>query len=281
MFKTLITPDQLVGILDSDKLVIVDCRFSLADTFAGQEAYQEAHLPNAVYAHLDEDLSGEIIPGTTGRHPLPKVDTFSKQLSRWGIDADTQVVCYDDKGGAIASRLWWMLQWLGHEKVAVLEGGIQAWQAQNHPLTDEITQATARQFKANPQKGIVVDATFVEKAIESEEYLILDARAAERYRGEHEPIDPIAGHIATAISAPFTENWDKDKNFLSKKELQNRFEKLLDGQSPESCIVYCGSGVTACHNILAMRHAGMEMPILYAGSWSDWITKEGRKVVTS
>lgn len=278
-FDTLIEVEALQDILHEDKLVIVDCRFELKNTNAGRWAYEQAHLPNAIYAHLDEDLSGEIIAGVTGRHPLPTVDVFVQTLSCWGIGNASQVVVYDDKGGAIAARLWWMLQWVGHQQVAVLNGGIQAWQAAGFECHKDTVQPQPSTFIPHVQHDLLVDATFVEKATESNTFCLLDARAAERYRGEVEPIDPIAGHIPTARSAPFIENLDADKRFLPKEILKRRFERIFQEKPTQEGIVYCGSGVTACHDLLAIKYAGLDMPRLYAGSWSDWITDKNRTVI--
>lgn len=276
MYTTLINAQDLSKIINDSDTIIIDCRFNLNDTDAGRSAYAKAHLPKARYAHLDDDLSGKIIDGTTGRHPLPNIDEFSETLSNWGIDNSKQVVVYDDKGGAIASRLWWMLQWLGHSKVAILNGGVQAWEANGFQLTNQITSPTPSTFVPNPQSNMLVDAILVENAIETNSHTILDARAAERYRGEHEPIDPVAGHIPTAISMPFMENWTDEKLMLQKNVLHQRFEGLVQEKGIHKTIVYCGSGVTACHNILAIQHAGLGMAKLYAGSWSDWITDVDR-----
>lgn len=279
MYTTIISVSDLAQHINEKHWLIVDCRFSLNDTNYGRDAFAASHIPNAIYAHLDDDLSGEIIPGKTGRHPLPTLAETSALFSSWGIDANTQVVAYDDKGGAIASRLWWMLQWLGHEKVAVLNGGWQAWQQEDHSTSTETTERTPSQFEAKPKMHFIVDADTVDQIRQDESYVLIDSRAATRYRGEQEPIDPIAGHIPGAHNAPFADNLTADKTFKSAEELRNRFRTIIGEKGVDrNTVFYCGSGVTACHNILAFRHAGLGDPKLYPGSWSDWITNPDRPV---
>jgi thiosulfate/3-mercaptopyruvate sulfurtransferase len=277
MYKTLIAPATLQENYRTGSWVVVDCRFDLKDTDAGRRAYEMSHIPSAVYAHLDDDLSGRIIPGQTGRHPLPSVEDAVALFSLWGIDESVQVVAYDDKGGGIASRLWWMLRWLGHEAVAVLDGGWPAWQEAGLPVSDLPASVRPRQFRAKANSLPTVDAAGVDRARRGDEIKVVDSRTAERYRGEVEPIDPVAGHIPNAINLPFPENLAEGK-FLAPDLLKARFEKALGEQSPEKVIFYCGSGVTACHNLLAYAHAGLGDAVLYPGSWSEWITDEGRAV---
>lgn len=279
MFSTLIDAETLSIHFSSPNWVIVDCRFSLSDTEAGRLAYRKSHIPGAFYAHLDEDLSGPIIPDKTGRHPLPPISRFAKQCSDWGIEEDTQVIAYDDMGGAIASRLWWMLQWLGHEKAAVLDGGWHAWQVVEGPTDDDIpTPVENKTFVPDTNPYWLVSAGFVDQIRNESDYLLVDSRAASRYAGEEEPIDPVAGHIPGAVNAPFAENWSPPFQFKSSRELEGRFENLLGTHTADNTIFYCGSGVTACHNILSMAHAGFGMAKLYAGSWSHWITDPNREI---
>ncbi|MFK7905003.1 MAG: sulfurtransferase [Chitinophagales bacterium] len=272
-FSSLIPAKSLHQNLQEENWVIVDCRFSLGDKEGGRKAYHKSHLPNAVYAHLDKDLSSPIIPKKTGRHPLPSVEKMVELFSTWGIGEDTQVVVYDDRGGAIAARLWWMLQYLGHEKVAVLDGAWQHWVAQNLPTTDQTSNPIPQKFVAKLNANRLVDIDFVKESVEGKKdgFLLVDSRAAERYRGEVEPIDFRAGHIPTAVSAPFAENLGADGLLLPKKHLQQRFETLKGETPAEKMVFYCGSGVTACHNLLAMKHAGLGDARLYVGSWSEWI----------
>lgn len=270
MFTTLIDVKDLYAHLGEPAWVIVDCRFGLDDTEKGRLDYYESHIPGAFYAHLDEDLSGEIIPGKTGRHPLPSVDTAAQLFSSWGIGGETQVVVYDDKAGGIAARLWWMLNWLGHEKVAVLDGGWPKWVEAGFPSDKELPKASPAYFEAHPQSQLLVDADFVDQIRQDADYVLVDSRLDFRYRGEQEPIDPVAGHIPGAINAPFPENLE-DGTFKSEETLKERFSQILQGKTADHAVFYCGSGVTACHNVLALKHAGLGNAKLYGGSWSHWI----------
>jgi thiosulfate/3-mercaptopyruvate sulfurtransferase len=278
IYTTLIETDELLPHLDDATWAIVDCRFSLQDTEQGRRAYRQAHIPGAVYAHLDEDLSGPLIPGKTSRHPLPDVAVFARTLSGWGIGPDTQVVAYDDMGGAIAARLWWMLRWLGHDAVAVLNGGWPAWLAAGLPQRSGVEKRPPAVFVPHPRPDLLVTADEVMENLVRPTFTLIDSRAPERYRGETEPLDPVAGHIPRAINLPYADNVDQDKRFLAADELRRRFESILGDQGSQSVAFYCGSGVTAAHNILAMAHAGLGLPRLYAGSWSEWITDPARPV---
>ncbi|MEM1323239.1 MAG: sulfurtransferase [Bacteroidota bacterium] len=277
-YTTLITVEELAPYLSNPDCRIIDCRFTLADVNKGRMDYQASHIPGAFYAHLDEELSGEIIPDVTGRHPLPPVAAFSDQLASWGIDASVQVVAYDYGNGAIASRLWWMLNWLGHERVAVLDGGWPAWQATGQPVSADLPTISPRPFVASPRMDRLCDAATVEQRRQQADYCLIDARASRRYAGIEEPIDPVAGHIPGAVNLPFAENVEERGKWRSSAELHQRFAQQLAGRPAGQAIVYCGSGVTACHNLLAMKHAGLGEGQLYAGSWSDWITDPNRPV---
>jgi thiosulfate/3-mercaptopyruvate sulfurtransferase len=279
-YTTLLTPTDAQAHLDDPAWAFVDCRFSLTDTERGRRAYREAHIPGAVYAHLDADLSGPIVPGVTGRHPLPDVDAFARTLSAWGIAAGVQVVAYDDAGGGIAARLWWMLRWLGHDAVAVLDGGWPAWQRLGLPARSEDETRPPHRFMPHPHPALIADAGEVDARRTDPAYRLLDARGAERYQGINEPIDPVAGHIPGAVSVPFAGNLDADGTFLPAEMLQARFAALLGDVPPDRVICYCGSGVTACHDILAMTHAGLDTPRLYPGSWSEWIVDASRPRAT-
>ncbi len=271
-YSTLIAPVELSAALGAPELRIVDCRASLQDPAAGRESYRLAHLPGASFADLSSDLSGPIVAGKTGRHPLPDLDTFVGRLRSWGISQSSQVVVYDDAAGAFAARLWWMLRWLGHERVALLDGGFAAWQAAGLPVTTELGLVTAGDFTAQPHRELLVGAG---ELLGSADSKLFDARAPERFRGDVEPIDPVAGHILGAENLPFAGNL-RDGRFLSSAELRARFDAALAGTPPEHAVVYCGSGVTACHDVLAFAHAGLPLPRLYAGSWSEWITDPSR-----
>ncbi len=279
-YRTIISCEQLAAELGRNAWRIIDCRFSLASTTQGKEAYAAAHIPGTLYAHLDNDLSGPIITGKTSRHPLPAIDTFVETLSGWGIDSQVQVVAYDDGPGTIASRLWWMLRWLGHDAVAVLDGGWQAWQAAGLPEELTTPDIPQRRFVPALRRELLLDAAGVEAILNDDQFALLDSRAAARYRGEVEPLDPVAGHIPSAISVPFTANLDDKNCLVPVEELQKRFAGLTDPENPEKTIFYCGSGVSACQNLLAWHHAGLGEARLYAGSWSEWITDPKRPVAT-
>jgi thiosulfate/3-mercaptopyruvate sulfurtransferase len=273
-YSAVISSEDLGARLGEPSLRIVDCRASLQDVNAGRAAFSKAHLPGASFADLLGDLSGPIVPGQTGRHPLPPVEAFAAKVRGWGISATSQVVVYDDAGGAFAARLWWMLRWLGHDAVAVLDGGFPAWVAQGRPVTDVVAQIAPGDFTPQPRRELLVTARELETP-QSLARRLFDARAPERFRGDVEPIDVVAGHIPGAFNLPFAENL-KDGRFRAPAELRERFAAALDGTPPEEAIVYCGSGVTACHDVLAFAHAGLPLPRLYAGSWSEWITDPAR-----
>ncbi|MCB0179500.1 MAG: sulfurtransferase [Anaerolineae bacterium] len=278
-YTTLISVEELAETLFEPDWVVVDCRFVLTNIEQGRRDYLASHIAGAVYTHLDEDLSGLIIPGQTGRHPLPEVDALAQTLGKWGINNEMQVVAYDGGGGGIAARLWWLLRWLGHNAVAVLDGGWANWQQRGYPVRSGIETNAPKTFTPLPRPELTLDAEAVEKIRTDPAYRLVDARAADRYRGENETIDPVAGHIPTAENAPYEHNLDGEGRFRDKSELRHRFEAVLDGQSAEQTIFYCGSGVTACHNLLAMHHAGLGDGKLYLGSWSEWITDPARPIV--
>ena len=257
---------------------VIDARFSLADADQGAREYAEGHVPGAVYAHLDDDLSGPIVPGVTGRHPLPSVERAVEVFSLLGIDENVQVAVYDGAGGSVAARVWWMLRWLGHDAVAVVDGGWPAWTGEGMPVTRDVPQAAPRDFKPDVRPHLATDVEGVDGYRVNVDWAVLDARTPERYRGEQEPIDPVAGHIPGARCASFDGNLGEDGRFLPPEELRRRFEVLLGGIPAERAVNYCGSGVSACHNLLAIAHAGLGDAVLYPGSWSEWITDEDRPV---
>ena len=278
MYKNLIDSATLNSHLGQENWIVIDCRFSLAEPEAGRRAYAQSHLPGARYAHLDEDLSGPITPAT-GRHPLPDPARLAHRLGQWGISNATQVVAYDDMGGMLAAaRLWWLLRWLGHPAVAVLDGGFSAWQKDGLPVTAELPLVRPALFEARPDEQLWLTTAQV-AALPSTD-LLLDARGAARYRGEVEPIDPVAGHIPGAINLPTEENLAADGRFRPATELRERFAAVLNGRSPTQIVHQCGSGVTACHNLLAMETAGLHGARLYPGSWSEWIRDASRPIST-
>lgn len=280
MFDTLISPTQLARHLDAPHWLIVDCRFDLARPDAGEQAYGDGHVPGAIYAHLERDLSAPRTP-SSGRHPLPSVQRFASALGAWGVHTNTQVIAYDADNGAMAARLWWLLRWLGHRAVAVLDGGLKAWRAAALPETATVPRRTATTFRAVANRAAWVDADEVAARIAQPHWRVLDARAPERFAGTVEPIDPVAGHVPGARNHPFAWNLDASGQFLSPETLRDRIDASQAGVADSNTIVMCGSGVTACHLLLAMEIAGKPHGKLYAGSWSEWITDASRPVARS
>jgi len=279
LIDTIISVAELAIHLDDPDWVIVDGRFKLADPDQGQKDYAAAHIPGAVYAHLDHDLSGPIIKGVTGRHPLPSIEKATEVFSRLGIGAGVQVVAYDDMSGALAAgRVWWLLRWLGHDAVAILDGGWQAWVNHGYAVRGGVETRSGCGFIPHPREGLIVTAGEVDKMRMDPESRVLDARAADRFRGENETIDPVPGHIPGAISAPYMENLNPDGTFKDKASLAARYNQLLGNTPVNHVVCYCGSGITATHDILAMVVAGLGEPRLYAGSYSEWITDPKRPV---
>jgi thiosulfate/3-mercaptopyruvate sulfurtransferase len=276
--EALVSAEQVAPHLGDPRWVIADCRFRLEEPGFGAGAYAQAHVPGAVYADLNRDLSGPVIAGRTGRHPLPEVASLARTLSAWGVDASVQVVAYDDSGGSMAARLWWLLRWLGHRAVAVLDGGWAAWVAAGLPIEQEVRPRAARRFQPHVRSELVADADVVNAIRLDPQWRLLDARAAERFRGIRETIDPVAGHIPGAVSAPYAENLDAGGRFLPESELRRRYARLLAGVPADRCVCYCGSGVTAAHDVLAIFRAGLGEARLYPGSWSEWILDPRRPV---
>jgi thiosulfate/3-mercaptopyruvate sulfurtransferase len=275
-YTTLVDAATLAAHLHDPKWVVFDCRHDLADREAGARAYSEAHIPGARFAHVDDDLSGKKT-GKNGRHPLPDPGTFAQWLGRMGVDADKQVVAYDAASGAFAARLWWMLKWLGHEAVALLDGGFNAWLEQNLPVTSERPQIAPAVFRANVRQNRV-DAQYIESCLDHGGCIIIDARSPERFRGENETLDPVGGHIPGARNHFFMQNLDDKQRFKPADALRRTFDEVLQGVPPESAVHQCGSGVTACHNLLAMEIAGLKGSRLYPGSWSEWCSDPERPV---
>jgi thiosulfate/3-mercaptopyruvate sulfurtransferase len=273
----LVDTDTLARHLDDPNWVIVDCRSDPADATFGLAAYRKGHLPGASFLDMDGELCGERT-GRNGRHPLPDPERLVEALGAAGIGPETQVVAYDDRGGASAGRLWWLLRWLGHEAVAVLDGGIQRWEADGRPLVTEVPVRNRGSFSGHPNRSMQVDVDFVVGNTETADALLVDARAPARHRGEAEPIDPVAGHIPGSVNRPLTENLGPDGRFKPADVLRAEFESVLAGAGPEQVVHYCGSGVSACHNLLAMELAGLTGSRLYPGSWSEWIADPERPV---
>lgn len=275
MHDTLITAAQLRD-WSGPTLVLLDCRFDLVDTAAGAAAYAQGHLPGAHYAHLDRDLSAPRTPGS-GRHPLPTREAFAATVARWGITPASQVVAYDAHGGTYAARAWWMLRWLGHRAVAVLDGGLPAWRIAGGALTAQVPAPAegAAPYPLSPQPGMpTIDAATLFARLGR--VTLLDARSPDRFRGENETLDPVAGHIPGAVHRFFRDNLDAGEVFCAPQELRSEFERL--GAPPPQVVHSCGSGVTACHNLLAMEVAGLAGSVLYPGSWSEWCADPARPV---
>ena len=277
MLTTLVDTETLSRHLGDPRWVVVDCRFVLTDPEAGRRAYAAGHIPGARYAHLNEDLASPITPGS-GRHPLPFPNVLAEKLGRWGIDNKSQVVVYDDSFGAMASRLWWLLRWLGHEAVAVLDAGYPKWAREKRPVTTELPEIKATQFHPVINNTMWVDADQVLEMTRAKNGLLIDARSEERFRGEIEPLDKVAGHIPGASNMPYEDNLDITSEFMSDEALREHYLSLLGKVTPDKVVHMCGSGVTACHSILAMEHAGLSGAKLYAGSWSEWIADPKRPV---
>lgn len=271
-FETLISVSALMGRLH--ECVLLDCRASLSDPGAGRAAHAAGHLPGAVHADLDRDLAAPHQPGKTGRHPLPDPDQLAARFRAWGIGNDTQIVAYDADSGALAARAWWLARWLGHSAAAVLDGGLAAWCAAGGALTSTSSQPRPGAFSRRPALVTVVTVNDIERG----GLTLLDARSVARFAGEVEPIDPVAGHIPGARSMPFEDNLSEDRRFKDARALAALFDGVTPG--PNGIAAYCGSGVTACHLVLAMRQAGLPAPGLYVGSWSEWIVDPQRPVAT-
>lgn len=281
MHATLISAADLSRLLPDARCVVLDCRHDLANPDAGRAAYEAGHIPGAQFAHLDHDLSdkrrgpnGEF----RGRHPLPDRAAFIETLRRWGVSRDSQVVAYDAHGGMFAARLWWMLRWVGHEAVAVLDGGLPAWEALGLPLSKESVSRAPGNIEAKPPLATTAGVPDIMANLEQPSRTVIDARAPDRFRGENETLDPVGGHIPGAKNRFFKENLHSGGRFKPAAQLRQEFAALVD--APEAAIMQCGSGVTACHNLLAMEVAGLRGAALYPGSWSEWCADPARPVAT-
>lgn len=275
-WRTLIRVDELARHLDD--CVVVDCRHDLTDPGYGPAAWARAHLPGAFFLHQDHDLAGPRT-GANGRHPLPDRETLRRTLESIGLADGRQLVAYDETGGMMASRLWWLSRWLGHAEVAVLDGGLPAWREAGHALTTEPPSPRApATLTLRPPRTAQVDAARLLAQLGTDRLRIVDARTPERWRGEVEPLDPVAGRIPGALNRPYTENLQPDGRFKTPQALRAEFLALLDGRPASAVVHQCGSGVTACHNLLAMEVAGLPGAMLYPGSWSEWCADPARPI---
>src|SRR5207247_6497297 len=276
-YSTLINSGTVAARLGDQAFALVDCRYDLKDEAWGEREYRAGHIPGAVYAHLRHDLAGAKTD-RSGRHPLPDPGALARFFGRLGIASDVQVATYDQDTGMYASRLWWLLRWLGHEAVAVLDGGFARWLAEGRPTSAGRDTRSAREFTGSARSEMSVAADEVTKLSQSRDWRLIDARAPERYRGDSEPIDRIAGHIPGAANHFFKWNLDEDGAFRSPEELRRRLDEVVGAVPTERVVCYCGSGVTACHNLLALEHAGLRGAKLYPGSWSEWSSDPSRPI---
>ena len=277
MYTTLIETEQLAESLLDPNTRILDCRFDVKNPPAGEVAWRQNHIPGARYVNLDTDMAS-VPHQESGRHPLPSVDAFKARLGTLGIESRSQVVVYDDAGGAIAGRMWWLLHWVGHEAVALLNGGMPKWIAENRPLSNKPPAKVHTDYPISVNRQLWLSTDEVMKAQQHDSLQLLDARGPDRFAGENETLDPRGGHIPGSLNLPFMENLNKDSTFKSVQFLRQRFEPLT--HQPRAICHSCGSGVTACHNYLAMVHAGFDPGRLYVGSWSEWIQDSKRPIAT-
>jgi len=277
MEKILVGTEELERHLGDPDWVVFDTRHDMTDTDRGRRSYAAGHIPGAYFLHVDDDLSGRKT-GTNGRHPLPDLAAFAAKIDARGVKPGTQVVVYDDLNGNFAVRLWWMLRWLGHEKVALLDGGWPLWDHEERPVSTAEPAPRKGQFVAKPHLGETVDTPFVERFREDPSIVLIDARAPDRFNGLKEPIDPVAGHIPGAVNRFWQKNLQPDGRFKAAAELRKEYDALLGSHKPELSVHMCGSGVTACHNMFAMALAGLAPGRLYPGSWSEWCADRSRPV---
>jgi thiosulfate/3-mercaptopyruvate sulfurtransferase len=276
-WTTLVSAERLLAHFELPQLALVDCRFDLREPTGGERSFALGHIAGAVYAHMERDLSDPAKKGR-GRHPVPEADQFCAALARWGITPQHQVVAYDSRDGAMASRLWWLMRLLGHRRVAVLDGGLDAWMQLGGRMESGIARARTGAYRARFDVRQIVSTAVLAARMARADTVLIDARARERFRGEVEPLDPVAGHIPGAVNRPYIQNLDPTAQFKSASELATEFRTLLGDVSPKDVVLMCGSGVTACHNLLAMEHAGLAGASVYAGSWSEWCSDPHRPV---
>ncbi len=278
-YSTIITPELLQANLDNPDWIVFDCRYSLADPAYGANAWDEEHIPGSRFVDLEQDLAGKVTD-SSGRHPLPSPAELADTLVRLGLKNDAQVIIYDDAFGSMAVRLWWSLRWLGMQSVALLDGGFPRWKRENRPLTDEKPLVEPGHFVARLHDDLWVACERVENCLSDAGHILIDARPEDRFAGERDPLDAVKGHIPGSLNRPFEDNLDIAGNFLGAEQLREEFVQLLGDTPPDHVIHTCGSGVTCCHNMLAMEIAGLHGSRTYIGSWSEWITNPQHPVAT-
>lgn len=278
-YQAIISVEDLHKNLTNDDWFIFDCRFLLKDPNGGLKKFEQGHIPGAQFADMDKDLASTMT-ATSGRHPLPEPSELVNKLQLWGVSNSSQIICYDDMSGAFAARMWWLLKWLGHDDVAVLDGGIDKWTSNNLALETDVNKRSKGTFSGKENNNMWVDVSFVQQQLAENKINLLDARSGERFTAQDTKTDPVAGHVPGAMSFPFSENLTKQGVFLSADELRTRFAETFSASENKEIINMCGSGVTACHNLLAMSIAGLPMTRLFVGSWSEWIKDKSRPVAT-
>jgi len=278
-FQTIISTQDLQKNINDQDWFVFDCRFLLKDPEGGLKKFKQDHIPGAQYADMDKDLASAMT-ATSGRHPLPNPDELIQKLQSWGVNNSSQIICYDDMSGAFAARMWWLLKWLGHNDVAVLDGGIDKWTTSNFSLEADVKTRQVGSFAGQANNDMWVGIDFVKQQLEANKINLLDARSGERFTAKDSKTDPVAGHVPGAMSFPFAWNLTKQGVFLSSDGLQKRFADSFSDSQNKEVINMCGSGVTACHNLLAMSIAKLPMTRLFVGSWSEWIKDKSRPVAT-
>jgi thiosulfate/3-mercaptopyruvate sulfurtransferase len=278
-YPTIIPAAELASHLSDSDWVFVDCRFDTDNPSWGHEQYLENHLPGAVYAHQNNDLASQVTPHT-GRHPLPEPELIMRRFGEWGISQDTQVIAYDDADGSKAARLWWLLRYYGHEKAAVLNGGLLRWIKAGFTLRAGEEQNMPQDFTGQPHPEMVADQALVDLARQDPAWLVVDARSPERHEGMYELIDSVAGRIPGSVNYYYGDNLNPGSTFRASQDLREEFLALLAGRQPQQVIQYCGSGITACLNVLAFEYAGLSGSRLYPGSWSEWIRNPANPIAT-